>query len=60
VTALGSGKQDRFLIESLDIQEQTIHVEDDGGWSTRELHDFRLGRVASNVDGRLILSLDLR
>src|SRR5271155_2907198 len=38
VPSLNGGKQDRLLIEHLGIEEQTIHVEDDGGWHVRELH----------------------
>jgi hypothetical protein len=38
--ALGGGKQDRFLIESLGVEEQTSHIEDDGCGSATERSDW--------------------
>jgi hypothetical protein len=56
VPLLGGGKQDRVLIEGLGVEEQTIHVEDDGGWSARELHGLGLGRISPHLNRRLVLA----
>ena len=55
--SLGGGNQKRLLIEALSIEEQTIHVEDDGGWSARELHGLGLGPISPHLNRRLVLAL---
>src|SRR5438445_9504656 len=57
VPSLGGGTQKRLLIEALSIEEQTIHVEDDRGWSARELHGLGLGPISPHLNRRLVLAL---
>jgi hypothetical protein len=48
---------DRLLVEHLGIEEETVHVEDDGGRRMGELHGGPVyGSISSHINGWLVLA----
>jgi hypothetical protein len=47
VTHLQASRQDGLLVENLSVEEQTVHVENNGGWPAGELHRLLVGDVRS-------------